>query len=125
MLARLNSPEHVAFLRDFDAAVALDPCWESFGDGSYRMLPGAVHKSPEALVAAYRATHPLHERMADDLIALMNSTAVDNAWNWGELERHLRALRAQFPESTQADFDDVVEMVRMRRARQRDELTDR
>jgi hypothetical protein len=45
-----------AWERDFDAAVALDPCWEMLEDGRGTIRrPGARHKTAEDLVTAYRA----------------------------------------------------------------------
>ncbi len=37
-----------------DRAVAADPYWEKLDDGSYQTLSGAVHETPEALMAAYQ-----------------------------------------------------------------------
>ena len=58
LLAELNSPERREFERLFDAAVEVDPFWSKTGDGRYRCKKGAVHDTPEKLVAAYRARDP-------------------------------------------------------------------
>jgi hypothetical protein len=54
MLAHMNSAEQRAFARDFDAAVGLDPYWRKGSRGAWSQ-PGARHRTPDALVAAYRA----------------------------------------------------------------------
>ena len=52
LLQKLDSPEHQEFLRLFEEAVDHDPFWIKEGT-KYRVLPGAVHQTPEALVSAY------------------------------------------------------------------------
>lgn len=53
-LSALESPEQVKFDRDMKAAVERDPYWHSTEEGSYTVRKGAVHKTPDALVTAYR-----------------------------------------------------------------------
>jgi len=53
-LSALNSPEQVSFDRDMKAAVEQDPYWHSAEEGSYTVRKGAIHKTPEELVTAYR-----------------------------------------------------------------------
>ena len=52
-LDQFNSPEAKEFDRNFEAAVALDPYWRKKGNG-FVVSKGAVHQTPEQLVAAYR-----------------------------------------------------------------------
>ena len=55
-LAHFDSEEAMAWERDFEAAVALDPYWEMSADGrSATRHSGARYKTAEELVAAYRA----------------------------------------------------------------------
>ena len=55
LLAEINSPEQREFWRIFfDEAVELDPFWSKTADGRYRCKRGAVHDTPEKLVAAYK-----------------------------------------------------------------------
>ncbi len=58
LLAELNSPERREFERLFEEAVEVDPFWTRTDDGRYRCKKGAVHDTPEKLVAAYRARDP-------------------------------------------------------------------
>ena len=58
LLAEIDSPEQREFWRLFDAAVEIDPFWSRTGDGRYRCKKGAVHDTPEKLVAAYRVRGP-------------------------------------------------------------------
>ena len=58
ILAEIDSPEQREFWRLFDAAVEIDPFWSRSGDGRYRCKKGAVHDTPEKLVAAYRVRGP-------------------------------------------------------------------
>ncbi len=46
------------FSRLFDEAVEVDPFWSKTEDGRYRCKKGALHDTPEKLVAAYRARDP-------------------------------------------------------------------
>ncbi len=58
LLAEIDSPERREFWRLFDAAVEVDPFWSKTEDGRYRCKKGALHDTPEKLVAAYRARDP-------------------------------------------------------------------
>lgn len=58
ILAEIDSPDQKEFWRIFDAAVEVDPFWHKTDDGRYRCKKGAVHDTPEKLVAAYRARDP-------------------------------------------------------------------
>ena len=58
LLAEIDSPERREFERLFEEAVEVDPYWQKTGDGRYRCKKGAVHSTPEKLVAAYRARDP-------------------------------------------------------------------
>ena len=55
ILAEINGPDQKEFWRLFDAAVEVDPFWHKTDDGRYRCKNGALHDTPEKLVAAYRA----------------------------------------------------------------------
>jgi hypothetical protein len=64
-VAHFDNPEALAWARDFEAAVALDPYWEMSEDGrSATIKPGARYKTAEDLVAAYR-TNQLGNDAAD------------------------------------------------------------
>jgi hypothetical protein len=54
-LAHFDSDEAIAWERDFEAAVALDPYWEMREDGSATWTEGATYDTPDKLVATYRA----------------------------------------------------------------------
>jgi hypothetical protein len=55
-LAYFEHDEAKAWERDFKDAVALDPYWEMRDDSVAVRKPGGLHKTPEELVAAYRAS---------------------------------------------------------------------
>ena len=54
LLAEIDSPDQKEFWRLFDEAVEIDPYWSKRDDGRYRCKRGAVHDTPEKLVAAYK-----------------------------------------------------------------------
>ncbi|MCH8998777.1 MAG: hypothetical protein IID48_11055 [Proteobacteria bacterium] len=58
ILAEINGPDQKEFWRLFDAAVEVDPFWHKTDDGRYRCKKGALHDTPEKLVAAYRTRDP-------------------------------------------------------------------
>lgn len=55
LLAEIDSPDHKEFWRLFDEAVEIDPFWSKTDDGRYHCKNGAVHDTPEKLVAAHKA----------------------------------------------------------------------
>ena len=55
ILAEIDSPDQKEFWRLFDEAVEVDAFWTKTDDGRYHCKKGAVHDTPEKLVAAYRA----------------------------------------------------------------------
>lgn len=59
-LAFFNSPKTLENYRLLDLAVEEDPYWEKVGKGQYRSLPGAVHNSPNELLAAYKRNHGIN-----------------------------------------------------------------
>lgn len=58
ILAEIDGPDQKEFWRLFDEAVEIDPFWSKTDDGCYRCKKGAVHDTPEKLVAAYKARNP-------------------------------------------------------------------
>ena len=58
LLAEIDSPEQREFWRLFDEAVENDPYWSKKDDGRYISKKGALHDTPEKLVAAYKARDP-------------------------------------------------------------------
>ena len=59
LLAEIDSPDQREFWHLFDEAIQIDPYWSKTGDGRYRCKKGAVHDTPEKLVAAYKARNPV------------------------------------------------------------------
>ena len=53
LLAEIDSPERREFWRLFEEAVEADPYWSKRDDGRYACKKGALHDTPEKLVAAY------------------------------------------------------------------------
>jgi hypothetical protein len=99
MLAAFNSPERRAFYRDLEPAAKLAPYWEVLEEGHYQVLPGARYKTSEALVDAYRAAHPLKDRMAADFAQLMAGVDVDDPNAEDKVETALLGWNASIPKS--------------------------
>ena len=64
LLAEIDSPDQKEFWRLFDEAVEIDPFWSKTEGGGYQCKKGAVHDTPEKLVAAYRARDLATPRIA-------------------------------------------------------------
>ncbi len=64
ILAEIDNPDQKEFWRLFDEAVEIDPFWSKTEGGGHQCKKGAVHDTPEKLVAAYRARDLATPRIA-------------------------------------------------------------
>jgi hypothetical protein len=64
------------FWDDFDDAVALDPDWYETENHSTCCRPGALHDTPQKLVAAYRAWHD-KDLPVEELVDVLTQRAID------------------------------------------------
>jgi hypothetical protein len=109
ILAQMNTPERQAMERDFEAAVALDPYWEKLPDGSFTTRPGARYQTPEALVAAFRAAHPVKDRITADFVKLLDGVDPPGVSADADVDDKvlaaLQELIRRYPEASGKDFD--------------------
>ena len=75
------------FWDDVDAARALDPDWHDNPDRSFGPSPGALHDTPQKLVAAYRAWQDA-TLPADELIDVIMWRATPARAKPGDAERY-------------------------------------
>lgn len=54
LLAEIDSPDQKEFWRLFEEAVKADPYWSKKADGRFACKRGALHDTPEKLVAAFK-----------------------------------------------------------------------
>jgi hypothetical protein len=82
--AQMGEP---GFWDDLDAARALDPDWHDNPDRSFGPSPGALHDTPQKLVAAYRAWQDA-TLPADELIDVIMWRATPARAKPGDAERY-------------------------------------
>lgn len=110
LLEQLGGPEARLKAAILDLAIDHDPLWERLPDGRFRPLPGAAHKTPEALTAAFVEVQGarLLELLPEDLVGAFGRWIVEQEV---EVELERRVAAGELVRAVDADGEVVYRSV--------------